>query len=92
MHDPKFGPSRNRAKTWTPCKNVDLTFWQNLPKTSLQPIFHGTQTVGPELRDASVLALCLLMQYSEFVVDFVQILTEVGKFGEMKVENHGVLF
>ena len=37
----------------------------------------------PELRDASVLVLCLLMRDSEFVVVFVKVLTEVGKFGEI---------
>ena len=35
--------------------------------------------IDPELRDASVLVLCLLTGVSEFVVDFVKILTEVGK-------------
>ena len=45
-------------------------FW-----TSVPCIIH------PELRDASVLVLCFLTGSSEFVVDFVKILTEV----------HGVL-
>ena len=40
-------------------------------------------TNDPVHRDASVLDLCLLMRYSEFVVGFVKILTEVGKFGEI---------
>ena len=40
-------------------------------------------TNDPVHRDASVLVLCLLMRYSEFVVGFVKILTEVGKFGEI---------
>ena len=35
-----------------------------------------------ELRDASVLVRCILTGLSEFVADFVKILTDVGKVGE----------
>ena len=37
--------------------------------------------------DASVLVLCLLTGYSEFVVDCVKILKEVGQFGEIPIFN-----
>ena len=44
-----------------------------------------------ELYDASGLVLCLLTDPSEFVVDFVKILTQVGKFGKLNIKIHGVL-
>ena len=44
--------------------------------------------IDAESYDGSVLALCLLTGPSEFVVDFVKILTQVAKLGK----THGVLY
>ena len=40
--------------------------------------FLASEATDPEHRDASVLVLCFLMH-------FVEILTEVGKFGEIQI-------
>ena len=55
------------------------TFWTSIPCI-----------IDLEPRDASTLVLCLLTGPSEFVVDFVKILTEIGLYGDEN-EIHGVL-
>ena len=46
--------------------------------------FLASEATDPEHRDASVLVLWFLM-HQNFVVDFVEILTEVGKFEEILI-------
>ena len=46
--------------------------------------FLASIAIGPQLRDASVLILCIL---TEFVVGFVKIPTEVGTVGIFKELN-----
>ena len=61
--------------------NARLVSSHNL--VSCTRVLDFASTNDPVHRDASVLVLCLLMRYSEFVVGFVKILTEVGEFGEI---------
>ena len=42
--------------------------------------------IDPEHRDASVSVQCSLTRYSEFVLDLVKILTDVGKLEEIQIK------
>ena len=52
-------------------------FWTSVPRI-----------IDPEPRGASVLVLCLLTGPSEFVVDFVKILREVGHSEELEEQKN----
>ena len=62
------------------CSVLTTSFRGHLFWTSLPCI------IDPDSRDATVLALCLLTGPSEFEVDFVQSLTQVGKYGKRKLK------
>ena len=53
--------------------------------------FLASRATDPELRDASVLILCILTDLSEFVVYFVKILTEFRKSWKIEIEIYGSL-
>ena len=58
--------------------SIDVSQLCSLHACSDLPFFKS-KAIDPELRDASVLVVCILTGLSEFVVDFVKIVTEVGK-------------